>query len=1016
MAGINLGALAYDLELRKWSWEQDIARAKNDIHEIERAFHESGKRISDIGAGLTKSITVPLTGVTVAAVKTGMDFDSQMSRVQAIAGASGEQLKALRDQALQLGADTSFSAAKAAEGMENLASAGFTVNEMMEAMPGLLDMAAASGAELGVASDIAASILRGFSMQASEAGHVADVLAEAAARTNAQVEDMGDAMKYIAPVANAMGLSMESTAAAVGILSNAGIKGSQAGTTLRGALARLTKPTSLMKGVMDELNLSFYDSEGRMKDLSEIIQMLQTSFSDLSEQEQQNAITTLFGQESMSGMLALIDAGPEQLDALTQGLIDSDGAAKNMAETMLDNLGGALEELSGSLETAGIGLYDLGKDHIKTAIQSITDLVNAFHSMDDETKKQILSVAGAAAAMGPLLIVTGKLTSGFSGLIPVLGTASGYLSSFAGSVGATANGLMQNVLKIGGIGEKISGPFKMLGERISGSLGPLKKFMSFLSPLKNLMGPLNSGLGVFGKLVGRLFGAGGIVAIALTLLTALASGASAAGINVENMITNVVEGVTKFAENFAVKFQELAPKVLEAVPSMLRAITDGILSMLDVLLPIGMQMIVMIIQGLAQNINQIITSAIDIVLTLVDALVDAAPMLIEAAFQLIIGIVEGLIDNADRVIDAAIRILQVLIDSLVENLPIIIEKLPDIIMKIVEALIDNAPLLIEAGIQMTIGLAKGLIQAVPELLKAVVELGRRLLDKIKGFFGIRSPSSVLSDIGRNLIQGLINGISNMIGSVVNSVSQIGKRIKEGIGDTISKAKEWGSDLITNISNGIRKAKGVISSAVKSISSAVSSGVKGLLGSARSWGSDMMSGLASGIRSMTTKVANAARNVASRISSFLHFSKPDEGPLSEYEKWMPHMLQGMALGIRRNMDELLRETDSLASKMADNLQPEIDVNATADRHTKGYESVISAISESEKAHPGVLSSQYYTGLFEAVRDGFRAGYEAFNDRDGDIIVNVYEDNILTRTLRQSKRKNIRAGRPVLPVGV
>ena len=164
-------------------------------------------------------MTLPVLAIGTAAITTGNDFEAQMSRVQAIAGATKDELEQLTDQAIELGAETSFSASEVAAGMENLASAGFTTNEIMEAMPGLLDLAASSGAELATASEIAASAIRGFGLEANESAHVADVFAEAAARTNAQTEDMGEAMKYVAPVAKTVGLSIEETAAAIGILS-----------------------------------------------------------------------------------------------------------------------------------------------------------------------------------------------------------------------------------------------------------------------------------------------------------------------------------------------------------------------------------------------------------------------------------------------------------------------------------------------------------------------------------------------------------------------------------------------------------------------------------------------------------------------------------------------------------------------------------------------------------------------------------------------------------------------------
>ena len=267
---------------------------------IETDLDSSGieKGISKLGSLTTKGLktaattitgtAVALEGIGIAAVKAGSDFEAQMSRVKAISGAAGTEFEKLKDQAIQLGADTSFSASQAAEGMENLAAAGFTTNEIMEAMPGLLDMAAASGEDLANSSEIAASTLRGFGLEAEEAGHVADVLAENANRTNAAVSDTGEAMKYVAPLARAAGISFEETAAAIGIMANAGIKGSQAGTTLRGAISRLSKPTDDMRDAMEELGISFYDSNGKMKSLSEQVGMLEGAFGGMTDEQKNN--------------------------------------------------------------------------------------------------------------------------------------------------------------------------------------------------------------------------------------------------------------------------------------------------------------------------------------------------------------------------------------------------------------------------------------------------------------------------------------------------------------------------------------------------------------------------------------------------------------------------------------------------------------------------------------------------------------------------------------------------------
>lgn len=340
-------------------------------------------KLGSITAKGMKAATVAITGtaaalggVAAAAIKVGSDFESQMSRVKAISGATGEEFEQLKAQAMQLGADTSFSASQAAEGMENLAAAGFTTSEIMNAMPGLLNLAAASGEDLASSSDIAASTLRGFGLAAYDAAHVADVLAANANRTNSSVADTGEAMKYIAPLARAAGLSLEETAAAIGIMANAGVNGSQAGTSLRGALSRLSKPTKDMSEAMDELGISFYDSNGKMKSLTEQVGMLRQATEGMTDEQKNNYLVTLYGQEALSGMLALINEGEGSLGELTNAYKNCDGAAQKAAETMQDNLSGALEQLSGSAETLGLAFYNSVADNLKNAAKTATESIN----------------------------------------------------------------------------------------------------------------------------------------------------------------------------------------------------------------------------------------------------------------------------------------------------------------------------------------------------------------------------------------------------------------------------------------------------------------------------------------------------------------------------------------------------------------------------------------------------------------------------------------------------------------
>lgn len=358
-----------------------------DTSAAQKAMKTFGK-IAGVGLKGTVAAVTAVSGAISAvggfAIKTGAEFESAMSRVQAISGATGKEFDALKRQAMELGASTAFSASEAAEGMENLASAGFNTNEIMAAMPGMLDLAASSGEDLASSADIAASTLRGFGLEAEQAGHVADVLAKNAADTNAAVADTGEAMKYAAPVAHNFGISMEECAAAIGIMSDAGIKGGQAGTSLRGALSRLAKPTDDMKEIMNKLGLEFFDSNGKMISLTEHTKMLSEKMSNLTDEERNNVLVTLYGQESLSGMLALVQAGSNKIASLTESYKNCDGAAAEMAKTMQDNLKASLEQVGGAAEAFGIKVYESMSDDLKsaadTASESINQITDAFEN------------------------------------------------------------------------------------------------------------------------------------------------------------------------------------------------------------------------------------------------------------------------------------------------------------------------------------------------------------------------------------------------------------------------------------------------------------------------------------------------------------------------------------------------------------------------------------------------------------------------------------------------------------
>lgn len=321
-----------------------------------------GTALTTVGRTMTMGVSVPLVGMGVAAVKTGMEFDAQMSRVKAISGATEEQFATLREAAIQMGADSVFGATDAAKALEYMGMAGWDTQQMMDGLPGIINLAAASGEELGSVSDIVTDALTAFGLSAADAAHFSDVLAAASTSSNTNVGMMGATFKYAAPLAGALGYSIEDCAVAIGLMANAGIKGEQAGTSMRAMLTNLANPTDRTADAMTALGISLTDSSGKMLPMSTLIGNLRTAFAGLTETEKAQMASDIAGKEAMSALLAIVNASEEDYQKLTAAVDDCNGATTRMAEQMLDNLSGDVEGLSGALEGLSLAFSDYGFD------------------------------------------------------------------------------------------------------------------------------------------------------------------------------------------------------------------------------------------------------------------------------------------------------------------------------------------------------------------------------------------------------------------------------------------------------------------------------------------------------------------------------------------------------------------------------------------------------------------------------------------------------------------------------
>lgn len=384
-------------ELKSAAWDEWTKKADKATEVMDNV----GKKLM--------VVTGAVVAMGTAAVKTTADFDAGMSNVQAVSGATGEDFDALREKALEMGSKTAFSASEAAAAMEYMAQAGWTTEDMLAGIEGVMNAAAASGEDLATTSNILTEGLTAFGMAADESARFADVLVAAGNASNTSVADMGETFKYAGAVCGTLGISIEDAAVATGLMANAGIKGSNAGTALRSGLSNLISPTKKMSDAMTQYGISVQTTADGSVDFMATMQNVRSALGGLDASTQAAALSTIFGKEAMSGWAAVVTASDEDFQNLTNTIYDCTGAAEEASEVRLDNLSGQITILKSTIEGIAIQIGDILMPTIRNVVARIQEWAAAFAAADEDTKKTILTVAGVVAAIGPLILGVSKV-------------------------------------------------------------------------------------------------------------------------------------------------------------------------------------------------------------------------------------------------------------------------------------------------------------------------------------------------------------------------------------------------------------------------------------------------------------------------------------------------------------------------------------------------------------------------------------------------------------------------------
>lgn len=566
----------------------DTSGVDKALANIEKKFSSMGRSLAISGTAMTAAVTTPLVKIGKDIFKTGTDFGQAMSRVFATAGLDKaiatdvQAMEALRAKALEMGSTTKFTSSEAAEGLNYMAMAGWETQQMLDGLPAIMNLAAASGEDLGSVSDIVTDALTAFGLKAKDAEHFADVLAKASSSANTNVGLMGNTFKYVAPLAGAMGYSIDDMAVAIGLMANAGIKGEMAGTQLRNVITGLVKPTKEQAKAMKKYGVSLKRQDGTMKSFAEVVDNLRTSMSGLDEEEKAMVASIFGGARGMSGLLAIANATAEDVDKLTESIQNCSGAAENMAKTALDNAAGDIVYFKSAVDGAKISLWNLVEGPFRSIVQQATSYVSAFSAMDDATKKGVLRTAAFTAAIGPATAAMGGLVAA----VPKLAKGLKLMFSPLGMVGigllALGAAAMDTENSIGKTLESIS---KTVGEKA----GQIADYVA---------------------------------------------------LNQDELVKNAGQ----FLESLKTSLDNALPNLLQAGYDILVAINDGIALNIDSIIEIGKTIIDNVADAIENNASRIVPSGLQLLRNIIVGMIESVPDVVEDIGRAAIAIGDELIN------------------------------------------------------------------------------------------------------------------------------------------------------------------------------------------------------------------------------------------------------------------------------------------------------------------------------------------------------------------------------------
>lgn len=834
-AGVNTDRLTQENDKLEKAYNR-VKKAQEDYARVSSAIEQNKQAISATKGELMK--TVGVLGTAGAAFYKGFitpaaEFEEQMSTVKALISASSTDIEGdmsrLKAVAQKMGATTKFTAVEAGKALEYMGMAGWNAAQMESGLPGIMNLAAASGEDLGAVSDIVTDALTAFGMKAEDAGRFADVLAQASSNANTDVGMMGATFQKVAPVAGALGYSVEDMSLAIGLMANASIKADVAGTSLKTAISNMAKPTKQMKSYMDKYGVSLSNSDGSMKSFKEVVENLRSSLGGLSKQEQVAAATAIFGKESYAGMLAIINASEADFDKVSNAVNNATGAAERMANTKLDNLNGDITLAKSAWSGLATTIGDLFLPNCRKAVQKVTEFLNKANDFATKNPELIKQIAKVAAGLAVLKVgsLAGKL--GFlqmkGGVLDLAKSFLGFKAKIADTA-ATAltggktfkgiagifGGMAGKILPIIAIISALSIAFlKLNGEDTAGFIEPIKSALESAKPVltsameqfkelgKNLMPMLVDAAKQLAPILGQLIT--GIMPVILGLIQNLVPLICQI---VEDVLPGVLDIITTLAPLLTNIITAILPVVVELLNKILPLISQAVKSVLPLvvnliskLLPLISQIItavlpvvVQLLESLLPIITEIVSSVLPIAVSIIEALLPLITTIVTTLLPPIIELLNQVLPIATQIIQAILPVVLQLLESILPIITTLVNAVLPVVITVITPIVDIISTLISTILPplMTIlnalmpiiqvvadlfgGVLGTAIQSIMPIIEAITGVFQGLIDFITGIFTgnwSKAWEGVVS-IFQNIIDGIINIFKMPINAIIDVIN------------------------------------------------------------------------------------------------------------------------------------------------------------------------------------------------------------------------------------------------------